>query len=44
MKVGKFFLIIAALAGLLTISGCNTIQGMGKDIKKAGEKIEESAG
>jgi len=44
MKARKTFLMIAALMSLLTIAGCNTIQGMGKDIKKAGEKIEESAG
>jgi predicted small secreted protein len=24
-------------------AGCNTVEGMGKDISKAGEKIEESA-
>lgn len=44
MKAGKLLFFVATLAGLLTLSGCNTIQGMGKDIKKAGEKIEESAG
>lgn len=25
------------------LAACNTMQGMGKDIKKAGEKIEEAA-
>jgi len=35
---------LAALAfGLLVLVGCNTIQGAGKDIKRAGEKIEEAA-
>lgn len=31
------------LMAALLLGGCNTIQGMGKDIKKAGEKIERSA-
>lgn len=39
------------LAGLLAIffissvllTGCNTTKGLGQDLKKAGEKIEESA-
>jgi entericidin A len=34
-----FALILAALFA----AGCNTIEGMGKDIGKAGEKIEEAA-
>lgn len=33
--------LIAALAG--SLSACNTIEGAGKDIKKAGEKIEDAA-
>jgi predicted small secreted protein len=28
---------------LLSLAGCNTIEGMGKDIQKAGEKIEDAA-
>lgn len=27
----------------LTLSGCQTFEGLGKDIQKAGEAIEESA-
>ena len=34
----KFTLI--ALACLVFLAGCNTIAGAGKDIQKAGEKIE----
>lgn len=34
-------LILLSL-GLAT-SGCNTMQGMGKDIKGGGEKLEDSA-
>ena len=33
------------LLGLLTVfvSGCNTIEGMGKDIEHGGEAIQEAA-
>jgi predicted small secreted protein len=35
----------AALVGLLAVSltGCNTIKGVGQDVQKAGEKIEDAA-
>jgi predicted small secreted protein len=37
-------LIIAVLAlCAVVLAGCNTVEGMGKDIKKAGETIEKSA-
>ncbi|MCZ8235087.1 MAG: entericidin A/B family lipoprotein [Inhella sp.] len=38
-------LILAAIAAfaLVSLSACNTLQGIGKDVKKAGEKIEEAA-
>jgi predicted small secreted protein len=32
---------IVAVATLL--AGCNTVQGIGKDLKKGGEAIEKSA-
>jgi predicted small secreted protein len=36
----KFF----ALIGLFVLlAGCNTIEGVGKDIKKSGEVIEKAA-
>jgi len=35
-------LIAAALSGLLN-SGCNTMNGAGKDIEKAGDKIQDAA-
>jgi predicted small secreted protein len=32
------------LLGLLgTIAGCNTMQGFGEDLERAGEKIQEKA-
>ncbi len=37
-------LVFIALVILLSwLSACNTIHGMGKDIKKAGEKIEDAS-
>ena len=37
----KRLLSLTALAWLLV--GCNTFEGIGKDISKAGDKIEEAA-
>ena len=39
----KRFLSLCVVAGLLLVSGCNTVKGMGQDLKKAGEKIEGAA-
>jgi predicted small secreted protein len=36
------FVAIAALA-LWLLAGCNTIAGIGKDVKKAGEVVSETA-
>jgi len=37
--------VVAAilLAGPAGLMGCNTTEGAGKDIKRAGEKIEDAA-
>lgn len=37
----KTLLILVALT--FTLTACNTIQGMGKDIEKGGEAIQKSA-
>lgn len=34
---------VAVLFGVIAISGCNTVKGAGKDIEKAGDKIQDSA-
>ena len=34
-------LVCAALG--FALAGCNTVEGAGKDIKKAGDKIEKAA-
>ncbi len=41
MKTFTRLAVLLAIA--FAIAGCNTVQGMGKDIKKAGEKIEDTA-
>jgi predicted small secreted protein len=33
----------ALVLGLLLLAGCNTMQGLGKDIEKAGETIQRSS-
>ena len=41
----KFF--YAALASVFaagSLAGCNTMEGLGKDIKKGGQAIEQAAG
>ncbi len=41
----KFLLPLALLASLtaMLFTGCNTIQGAGKDVEKAGDKIQDAA-
>ncbi len=36
-------IILLALLCACAVSGCNTISGMGQDVKKAGEVVEETA-
>ncbi|MCG2582999.1 entericidin A/B family lipoprotein [Massilia sp. TS11] len=35
--------ITAILIALFVLAGCNTVQGIGKDVKKAGEAVEKAA-
>ena len=40
----KFVLLLAALAfGSISLTACNTIQGAGKDVERAGEKVQQEA-
>ena len=40
----KSLTVLAALmTAALLLSACNTVQGIGQDLKKAGEKIEDAA-
>ena len=36
-------MILMALLAAFALSGCNTIAGVGKDVKKAGEVVSETA-
>ena len=35
--------VITLVIGMLTLPGCQTVKGAGKDIEKAGEHIQDSA-
>ena len=35
-------LVTVTIATMLSLSGCNTMQGFGKDVEKAGEAIQKS--
>ncbi len=35
--------IIAMLLAMVVMAGCNTMEGLGKDIQKGGEKLEKAA-
>ncbi|MCL1887007.1 MAG: entericidin A/B family lipoprotein [Betaproteobacteria bacterium] len=35
--------LLAIVAALVFLAGCNTVGGVGKDIKKGGEAIEKAA-
>jgi len=36
-------LLLLALFSMGTLTACNTVAGAGKDVKKAGEKVEQKA-
>ncbi len=35
--------LFALLVSVCILMGCNTVQGFGKDVKKAGEVVERAA-
>jgi predicted small secreted protein len=35
-------LILILVAAVFALSGCNTVQGIGKDIEKGGEAIQKA--
>ena len=43
MKAMKAILAAVIGASFLMLGGCNTVEGMGKDTKAAGQKIEGEA-
>ncbi|MCB1636616.1 MAG: entericidin A/B family lipoprotein [Rhodoferax sp.] len=38
----RLLLVTGALMLALACSGCNTVHGMGQDLQKAGEKIQDA--
>jgi predicted small secreted protein len=38
-----FCSIVLVISFVVSLWGCNTMSGFGKDVKKAGEKIEKAA-
>lgn len=36
-------IILCLIAAALVLSACNTVEGIGKDVKKGGEAIEKAA-
>ena len=41
--MNRIALVCAFALAAAAFSGCNTFRGLGKDIEKAGEKIQEGA-
>ncbi len=39
--MNKTIITVLSLLTLLALSACNTVKGVGQDLQKAGEKIEE---
>lgn len=39
----KIFATLMLMGMLGTIAGCNTMQGLGQDIERGGEKIQDKA-
>ena len=35
--------LITLIASLFVLAGCNTIEGVGKDVKKVGSTVEDAA-
>ena len=42
-RARSFQLALLALIAAFALSGCNTVEGFGKDVKKAGGELEEAA-
>lgn len=41
--MGKLWIALAALLAALALGGCNTVQGLGQDLSRAGERIGDAA-
>ena len=43
MKKTKLVLLAMMIASVFTLTACNTVEGVGIDVKKVGDKIEDAA-
>ena len=41
--MAKAGIVLLSLVAVLALSSCNTMQGLGKDLKQGGEAIERAA-
>lgn len=39
----KLSALIAVIAMTFAVAGCNTVKGVGKDVEKGGEKVQDAA-
>ena len=39
----RYLIALFTLMGVVSLSACNTVEGLGQDIKKGGEAIEKAA-
>ncbi len=39
----RYLVVLFTLVGVMGLSACNTVEGLGQDIKKGGEAIEKAA-
>ena len=43
LKKLMLMMVAVTIASPLLLTGCNTMQGAGKDVEKAGQKVQEEA-
>lgn len=41
--LSRFIFSLAVLAFTLSLGGCNTMRGMGKDVERGGEHVQDAA-
>ena len=39
----KTFMLLIAALGLVALAGCNTVAGIGKDVQKGGQILQDAA-
>ncbi|HYE19927.1 MAG TPA: entericidin A/B family lipoprotein [Tepidisphaeraceae bacterium] len=41
--IKRFIGVVMVLSAMLVLPACNTVEGMGRDIERAGDRIEDAA-